>query len=86
MDEDGPRTLLLVYYAGHGKPKPIRGGSHGLALTGWAPLLKRVPQNAYDVRKKSCFEDAEELNDVVWGDIENNFQHTRADVLEIFDW
>lgn len=32
--EDGPQTLLLFYYAGHGSPKSIRGFSHGLTLTG----------------------------------------------------
>lgn len=25
MDEDGPRKLLIVYYAGHGKPGPGPG-------------------------------------------------------------
>lgn len=32
--EDGPQTLLLFYYAGHGSPESKRGGSHGLTLTG----------------------------------------------------
>ena len=32
--EDGPQTLLLFYYAGHGSPKSICGCSHGLTLTG----------------------------------------------------
>ncbi|MCJ1423613.1 Phosphatidylinositol-4-phosphate 5-kinase [Sticta canariensis] len=54
--EDGPQTLLLFYYAGHGSPN------------------KRVHS-----------EDAEQLNDVVWAHLEDNFQHTKADVLEIFD-
>ena len=31
-------------------------------------------------------EDAEYMDDVVWAHIEDNFQHTKADVLEIFDW
>lgn len=33
-NEDGPQTLLLFYYAGHGSSKSVRGGSHGLILTG----------------------------------------------------
>lgn len=32
--EDGPQTLLLFYYAGHGSPKSMRDGSDGLTLTG----------------------------------------------------
>lgn len=38
------------------------------------------------VSKRVHSEDAEQLNDVVWAHIEDNFQHTKADVLEIFDW
>ena len=33
-NEDGARTLLLFYYAGHGSPKSMRGGAPGLALSG----------------------------------------------------
>lgn len=33
-EEDDPNSLLVVYYAGHGAPKPRRGGrSEGLTLT-----------------------------------------------------
>jgi hypothetical protein len=33
-EEDGPNSLLMVYYAGHGAPKPRRGGRYdGLTLT-----------------------------------------------------
>lgn len=36
-EEDGPKTLLIVYYAGHGAPNPRRGnGWEGLTLTGSA--------------------------------------------------
>ena len=38
MEEDGPRTLLIVYYAGHGKPGPDPGK---LELAGWALLFLR---------------------------------------------
>ncbi|MCJ1423610.1 hypothetical protein MMC29_001494 [Sticta canariensis] len=68
-DEDGVHTLLLVYYAGHGRPKPMRDGSNCLALTG----------------KNRSYDKPENLNEVVWDNLENNFQHTKADVLEIFD-
>ena len=36
--------------------------------------------------KRTHSDDAEGRNEVVWGQIEDNFQHTKADVLEIFDW
>lgn len=68
-NEDGARTLLLFYYAGHGSPKSMRGGAPGLALSG----------------KRLHSEDTEDLDDVVWAHIEDNFRHTKADVLEIFD-
>ncbi|MCJ1265850.1 Phosphatidylinositol-4-phosphate 5-kinase [Lobaria immixta] len=67
--EDAVHTLLLFYYAGHGSPRPLRDGSYGLALTG----------------KCTHYDNAENLNEVVWGHLEDNFQHTKADVLEIFD-
>ncbi|KAL8950187.1 MAG: hypothetical protein Q9222_003765 [Ikaeria aurantiellina] len=34
---------------------------------------------------RNPFGHPEELNEVVWGPIEDNFQHTKGDVLEIFD-
>lgn len=40
--EDGPQTLLLFYYAGHGSPKSRHGGSHGLTLTGSVHISLRV--------------------------------------------
>ena len=36
--------------------------------------------------KNRSYDKAENLNEVVWGHLEDNFQHTKADVLEIFDW
>ena len=44
--EDGPKTLLIVYYAGHGAPYPGRGsGYEGLTLTGsanhWPGCVRR---------------------------------------------
>lgn len=67
--EDAYQTLLLVYYAGHGSPKSSAKGRHGLTLSG-----SRRPS-----------ENPREVNEIVWGYIENIFQDTRADVLEIFD-
>lgn len=43
--EDGPQTLLMFYYAGHGSPKSMRGGSHGLTLTGFVYSLS-IPYDA----------------------------------------
>ncbi|KAL8710279.1 MAG: hypothetical protein Q9220_005049 [cf. Caloplaca sp. 1 TL-2023] len=65
-EEDAYQTLLLVYYAGHGSPKP---SGDGITLTGM----------------RNHTDHPEELNEVVWGPIEDNFQHTKGDVLEIFD-
>ena len=45
-DEDGPQTLLLFYYAGHGSPKSLRGKSHGLTLTGSVYLSLLFPYSA----------------------------------------
>lgn len=34
FNEDAYKTLLLVYYAGHGSPKSVGDGGHGLTLSG----------------------------------------------------
>ena len=45
-EEDGPGTLLIVYYAGHGAPNPRRGnGWEGLTLTGSANYWHQDIQN-----------------------------------------
>lgn len=38
-EEDERRTLLLVYYAGHGSPKSADNGDHGLTLSGLVVVI-----------------------------------------------
>ena len=84
--EDAPRTLLLVYYAGHGSPKSSDDGRHGLTLTGsvFSFLLALVRLIGHSQRTLS--EDVKEASEIVWESIERNLSQTKGDVLEIFDW
>ena len=52
---------------------------------GWCAVsLTFIQLTVYS--KRGLSEMPEELNEIVWGPIEANFQHTKGDVLEIFDW
>ncbi|KAL8903572.1 MAG: hypothetical protein Q9171_007359 [Xanthocarpia ochracea] len=67
---DGPNTLLIVYYAGHGSP----GESFGiLELKG-----KISPNDLRDTNQRH-------RNRLVWNKPEELLQPAEADVLEIFD-
>ncbi|KAI9647715.1 hypothetical protein NHQ30_004101 [Ciborinia camelliae] len=68
-EHDDSDTLLIVYYAGHGK---LRNGKPGLALTG----STSVPDDD---------DDDDELHEVVWSSAEYTIQNTLSDVLVIFD-
>ena len=70
-NEDRPKRLLIVYYAGHGTPGNIEG--HLELVSG-----KRTPRDVRDKLK-------DKLNKVIWNRAEDLLQDTRADVLEIFD-
>ena len=68
--------------AAPGRPHTVIMASLSL---GWCPLpLTFIQFIVYSKRELSEF--PEELNEIVWGRIEANFQHTKGDVLEIFDW
>lgn len=54
-NEDGPRTLLLFYYAGHGSPKSMRGGTPGLALSGSVLLSWFFPCDANSRQQTRSF-------------------------------
>lgn len=83
---DGPNTLLMVYYAGHGRP----GGDYGdLELMGSVQceilrvvvtdLCRQITANApHDQHKR--------LGSLVWNKTEKILLPAEADVLEIFDW
>ena len=77
-EEGTPQTLLLVYYAGHGSPRAFSYGHHGLSLS-----LGRCPPHLTFIQfivysKRGLSEIPEELNEIVWGRIEANFQRTKG--------
>jgi hypothetical protein len=84
LKEDGDDTLLIVYYAGHGRPGHHRGG---LDLSGYSFSILPFPQetaNRY-VRGKKSRVLATGSDYISWDVAEQNLKNTKADVLEIFD-
>ncbi|KAL8933829.1 MAG: hypothetical protein Q9216_006196 [Gyalolechia sp. 2 TL-2023] len=69
-NHDGPDTLLIVYYAGHGKPGEFFGD---LELFG-----QTSPNDTRDTKKRA-------RNRVVWNKTEELLRPAESDVLEIFD-
>ncbi|KAL8754706.1 MAG: hypothetical protein Q9199_004154 [Rusavskia elegans] len=69
-DCDGPNTLLIVYYAGHGLPGQFFGD---LELTG-----QISPNDHRDANQRL-------RNRLVWNKTEDLLRPAEADVLEIFD-
>ncbi|KAL8646672.1 MAG: hypothetical protein Q9210_006000 [Variospora velana] len=69
-EHDGPNTLLIVYYAGHGKPGEFFGD---LVIFG-----QTSPNDPRDAKKRA-------RNKVVWNKTEELLRPAAADVLEIFD-
>ncbi|KAL8935043.1 MAG: hypothetical protein Q9211_004910, partial [Gyalolechia sp. 1 TL-2023] len=67
---DGPNTLLLVYYAGHGKPGEFFGDLELFGATS--------PNDPRDAKKRA-------RNRVVWNQTEVLLRPAESDVLEIFD-
>ena len=83
---DGPNTLLIVYYAGHGSPGELFGN---LELKGYA--LQSGPVGVTDGHRKTSPNDRRDThhrhrNRLVWNKTEELLQPAEADVLEIFDW
>ena len=85
-DHDGPNTLLIVYYAGHGRPGEnygdlelmgsVQDGNCGSQLLN---LCRQITANAPQNQHKR-------LGDLVWNKTEKLLLPAEADVLEIFDW
>ncbi|KAL8784332.1 MAG: hypothetical protein Q9213_004041 [Squamulea squamosa] len=69
-DHDGTNTLLIVYYAGHGKPGEFFGDLEFIGLTS--------PNDLRDANQRL-------RNRLVWNKTEELLRPTEADVLEIFD-
>lgn len=85
---DGPQTLLIVYYAGHGKPGRFFGD---LDLFGF--VLQKFPaaknwtycscrQTSPNDRRDAHKQHRDRL---VWNKTENLLRPAEADILEIFD-
>ena len=80
---DGPNTLLIVYYAGHGRPGSYYGhlelfGSVGYHLF-YFSVANRGRQTSPNDKKKR-------VDSLVWNKTEELLKDAAADVLEIFDW
>ena len=83
---DGPNTLLIVYYAGHGKPGNYYGS---LEIFGFVKHSRGLLFIVNGFRQRS--ENNRQLSDkdidmIIWNKTEKLLVEARADVLEIFDW
>ena len=87
-DHDGQNHLLIIYYAGHGRP----GTKYGqLELHGFVPRMGPIflsltwffrqitPNNKRDSQQRR-------RDELVWNVTEELLKPACADVLEIFDW
>ncbi|KAL8967087.1 MAG: hypothetical protein Q9183_003074 [Haloplaca sp. 2 TL-2023] len=70
-EHSGLNTLLIVYYAGHGKPGEFYGSLE---------LMGQVSPNDHRSKRQR------DRNRVVWNKTEDLLRPAEADVLEIFDW
>ena len=88
-DHDGPNTLMIVYYAGHGKPGKYFGD---LELFGYAhqEYLISCPKLTHSYRMISPNDPRDAgkraRNCIVWNKTEQLLTPAEADILEIFDW
>ena len=83
-EHDGPNTLLMVYYAGHGRP----GGEYG-SLELFGSVIHTGTQ--HDLMTDCCRQTSpndkkKRLDVLVWNKTEKLLMPAEADVLEIFDW
>ncbi|KAK7991005.1 homeobox domain-containing protein [Apiospora arundinis] len=74
---DDVNTLLIVYYAGHGRQESSRPGS--VRSGGDRKTLKLTASTSLRGGVDTDF------HDIIWESVENNINDTRADVLVIFD-
>lgn len=85
---DSKDTMLIIYYAGHGRPGNSRGN---LRLTAYVPTLLVISfletrADPFANRSISLPGDTNgELHEIVWESAETNIRETKADVLVIFD-
>ena len=81
---DGPNTLLIVYYAGHGRPGNYPGS---LILTGSVRQPKFHSTQSLIVRRQMSTNDHKKNHEFIeWNPTEGFLKPARADVLELFDW
>ena len=91
VEFDGPNTLLIVYYAGHGKPGSYYGS---LEMFGSVKHSRRLLLIVNGFRQRSENKRSDnnrqlsdkEIDMIVWNKTEKLLVEARADVLEIFDW
>jgi len=83
MTHDGPNTLLIVYYGGHGRPGPLNGH---LQLLGSVHGYRCVYQSLMNGRKTSPNDPSKRLDTIIWNQTEELLKPAEADVLELFDW
>jgi hypothetical protein len=87
-DSTNEKSLMLVYYAGHGSAG-LGGGE--LHLAGYLALLTIKKWIAADSSRnmspaESHLKSAARNNKLIWNYAESALQNTCGDVLEIFDW
>jgi hypothetical protein len=82
---NGPGTLMIVYYAGHGRPGEFHGS---LELFGSAKhsFGHRDERLLIYFRKTATSPSKDEVNKLIWNNTENFLKDACADVLQIFDW
>ncbi|KAM0799439.1 hypothetical protein BDR22DRAFT_855388 [Usnea florida] len=77
-EHDGPNTLLIVYYAGHGRPGTEAG------LSGYS--AHQYFNASLLFRQTSPSDPQKHLDVLVWNETEALLSPAEADVLVFFDW
>ena len=82
---NGPGKLIIVYYAGHGRPGEFHGS---LELFGSAKhsFGHRDERLLIHFRNVATSPSNHAVNKLVWNKTENVLKDACADVLQIFDW
>ena len=82
---NGLGKLMIVYYAGHGRPGEFHGS---LELFGSAKQSfgHRDEQLLIHFRRTTTPPSKNEVNKLIWNNTENFLKDACADVLQIFDW
>ena len=82
-ENDGPNTLLIVYYAGHGRPGKFYGD---LEIFGLAKLQRSQLAFTNSASKTSPNDEKKRVDTIVWNKTEKVLEDAEADILELFDW